>query len=317
MTSGARPSFGPAFLAVLLLLCPPSYLLAISVVDVIRMTKEGYPDEEIIRLIRVTDSRFALSAKDGVRLRNEGLAEEVIREMLARPAGEEPAPEGPERTHEHETQKPRPRVTIQGSEDNVRIERRSEPLFSASTYEEAGAGHHVHAALTLTDLEVVILRDEASFASPFARAQSLAGKLNGLADDGQGRFRARGLKVAFESPETPSTDILAVTPGDVAAYRARSRQRISAETLASFWSALLNDYWLIAVAGKPPRYLIDFPEGEHLEELYRALDPETRLPKAEAIRAAIASLRRSDEEHLRRLPTAVPENLDFPRRRSR
>src|SRR5262249_34177527 len=45
-------------------------------------------DREIIRIIQLTDSRFALKAEDTARLKKEGVAESVIREMLTRPASD-------------------------------------------------------------------------------------------------------------------------------------------------------------------------------------------------------------------------------------
>src|SRR6266508_642088 len=82
-----------------LLLSLPASLAAISVFDVIRLSQEKYGDEEIVRLIRTTDSRFVLSAEDTIRLRKDGVTEVVIREMLSRPAPTQEAPpaakEGP------------------------------------------------------------------------------------------------------------------------------------------------------------------------------------------------------------------------------
>lgn len=305
-----------AVLAALLMAVPPAFLAALSVIDVIRMSKEGYPDEEIVRLIQVTDSRFALSGEDAVRLKKEGVSEAVIREMLGRPAEKEAAPAAAEDRHEHATKQPRARAPLRSRQHDVLAERRAEMLFSASNYEEAGAGHHVHAALLLADLEVLILREEASFPSPLDRAQSLAGKLNKLAAYPEGRFQARGARIAFDSPGGTLEEILEVTSGDVAAYRVRSRPKIGPETLASFWSALLNDYWLIAIAGEPPRHLINSHEGEGLEELYRALDPKGPYAKRQEISEALASLPQAEQEHLRKLPTAVPENREFSPRRS-
>jgi len=299
---------------ILLLALLPASLAAISVFDVIRLSQERYSDEEIIRLIQTTDSRFVLSAEDTVRLRKAGVTEGVIREMLSRPAPQrEPGPPLPESAMNPS----RSPATVRGSGDDVRYGRRPEPPFSGSPYREGSADHHAHAAVTLGGIEVLIVRDGASFSSPLARARAIAQKLNGLAAHASGRFGARTAgrdsKVIFEGSDGAATDVVAVTPADVAAYRAGGRQQVSAGTLASFWAALLNDYWAIGVAGKPPRYLVDSRDGQALEELSRAI----RLPAgAAAVSAALDSLGRTDREHLRRLPTAVPEDVDFPVRRS-
>jgi hypothetical protein len=302
---------------ILLLVLLPASLAAISVFDVIRLSQERYADEEIIRLIQTTDSRFVLSAEDTVRLRKEGVTESVIREMLLRPAqqreSEPPASEGAANPS-------RPPATIRGSGDDVRYGRRPEPLFSGSPYQERSADHHVHAAVMLAGIEVLIVRDKAGFSSPLVRARAVAQTLNGLAAPASGRFATRAAgrdsKVTFEGSDGAATDVVTVTPADVAAYRVGGRQQISGSTLASFWAALLNDYWAIGVAGKPPRYLVDSREGQALERLSRAVGLPAGPRNAAAVRAALDSLGRTDREQLRRLPTAVPEDLDFPVRRS-
>ena len=298
---------------ILLLVLVPASLAAVSVFDVIRLSQDRYSDEEIIRLIQTTDSRFVLSAEDTVRLRKAGVTEGVIREMLSRPAPqEEPGPPAPEGAMNPS----RSPATVRSSGDDVRYGRRPEPPFSGSPYRERSSDHQAHAAVTLGGIEVLIVRDEASFSSPLVRARAIARTLNGLATRVSGRFAARSAgrdsKVIFEGSDGAAADVVAVTPADVAAYRAGGRQ-VSAGTLASFWAALLNDYWNIGVAGKPPRYLVDSRDGRALEELSSAI----RLPAgAAAVSAALDSLGRTDREHLRRLPTAVPEDLDFPMRRS-
>ena len=76
----------PALLLALVLF--PASLSAISVFDVIRLSQQKYSDDEIVRVIQATDSRFVLNADDATRLRKEGVTEVVIREMLSRPARE-------------------------------------------------------------------------------------------------------------------------------------------------------------------------------------------------------------------------------------
>jgi hypothetical protein len=299
---------------ILLLVFLPASLAAISVFDVIRLSQERYSDEEILRLIQTTDSRFVLSAEDTVRLRKAGVTEGVIREMLSRPAPQrEPGPP----VAESAVNPSHPPATVRESGDDVRYGRRPEPPFSGSPYRERSADRPAHAAVTLGGIEVLIVRDAASFPSPLTRARAIAQALNGLATHASGRFAARAAgrdsKVIFEGRDGAATDVVSVTPADAAAYRTGGRQQVSAGTLASFWAALLNDYWSIGVAGKPPRYLVDSRDGQALEELSRAI----RLPAgAAAVSAALDSLGRTDRERLRRLPTAVPEDLDFPIRRS-
>ena len=311
-----KPSGSPAVaVLILLLVLLPASLAAISVFDVIRLSQGRYSDEEIIRLIQTTDSRFVLSAEDTIRLREAGVTESVIREMLARPAPRresEPASEGAANPS-------RPPAAAGGSGDDVRYDRRREPLFAGSPYQEM-SDRPAHAAVTLAGIEVLIVRDRAGFSSPLVRARAVARTLNSLTAPGSGRFAPRvagqDSKVTFEGVDRSATDIVTVMPADVAAYRVAGRHEVSSRTLASFWAALLNDYWAIGVAGKPPRYLVDSREGQALERLSRAVRLPAGSRDAAAVRAALESLGPTDRENLRRLPTAVPDELDLPVRRS-
>ena len=310
-----KPSGSPAVVVLILFLALlPASLGAISVFDVIRLSQGRYSDEEIIRLIQTTDSRFVLSAEDTIRLRQAGVTEAVIREMLERPAPrretEPPASDGA-------ADPSRPPAATGGSGVDVRYGRRPEPLFAGSPYQERS---DPHAAVTLAGIEVLIVRDRAGFSSPLARARAVARTLNSLAARASGRFAARPAgqdsKVTVEGADRSATDIVRVTPADVAAYRVAGRHEVSSRTLASFWAALLNDYWAIGVAARPPRYLVDSREGQALERLSRAVRVPEGTRDAAAVRAALESLGPTDRESLRRLPTEVPDELDLPVRRS-
>ena len=227
---------------ILLLALLPAALAGVSVFDVIRLSQERYSDAEIIRLIQVTDSRFVLAAEDTVRLRKAGVTESVIREMLSRPApqreSEPPAP-GTAASSSH------PPASIKSSGDDVRYGRGPEPLFAVSPYQERSADRQAHAAVTLAGIEVLILRDQAEFSSPMARARAVAQTLNGLIGAASGRFAVRAAgrdsKVVFEEgSDGAAADIITATPADVAAYRVGGRGQVSSRTLASFWAALLN-----------------------------------------------------------------------------
>ena len=302
---------------ILLLALLPASLAAISVFDVIRLSQGRYSDEEIIRLIQTTDSRFLLSAEDTVRLRKAGVTEAVIREMLSRPA---PQRESEPAASEGAASPSRPGAAAESSGDDLRHGLRAGPLFAGSPYPERSADRHAHAAVTLAGIYVLIVRDQAGFSSPLDRARAVARILNNLAASASGRFSARAAgrdtKVTFEGSGGAAPDIITVTPADVAAYRAGGRSPVSSATLASFWAALLNDYWAIGVAGKPPRYLVESPEGQALDRLSAAVRVPAGPRDAASVRAALESLGRTDREHLRRLPTAVPEGLDFPVRRT-
>ena len=280
------------FLVLLAVLLPAS-LAAISVFDVIRLSQGRYSDAEIIRLIQTTDSRFVLSAEDTVRLREAGVTDNVIREMLSRPA--------PRRESE-------PPVS-----DGAALRSRPEPLFSGSPYQDGSGDRRGNAAVTLAGIEVLILRDEAGFSSPLARARAVAQTLNTLPASGRFAVRAAGRdsRVVFEGPDGSARDIVRVTVADVVAYRAEGDRQVSSETLSSFWGALLNDYWAVAVTGRPPRSLADSRGGQALARLSGAVRLPAGTRDAAAVRAGFDSLARADRELLRKLPAAVPEDLEF------
>jgi hypothetical protein len=296
MRLSGRPAV-PALALLLVLWSAP--LAAISVFDVIRLSQARYPDDEIIRLIQTTDSRFLLTAEDTVRLREAGVTEPVIREMLSRPA----TPRDSE---------PTPSASASGS--------RAEPLFAASPYPGGNADRQAHAAVTLAGIEVLILRDRDGFSSHLARARAVSRILNSPAAPASGRFVAsasgQDARVTLEGSDRAATDVITVTPADAAAYRGAGLSPVSPATLASFWAALLNDYWAIGVAGRPPRYLLDSPGGQSLERLSAAARAPAGPRGAASLRAALESLGKTDREHLRRLPLAVPEDLDLPVRRT-
>src|SRR6202162_3011905 len=137
-----KPSISPAVpVLILLLVLLPASLAAISVFDVIRLSQERYSDAEIIRLIQTTDSRFVLSAEDSVRLRNAGVTEGVIREMLSRPA---PQRESEPAASEGAANPSRLPAAIRSFGDDARHGHRPEPPFAGSPYRERNAGPHAH-----------------------------------------------------------------------------------------------------------------------------------------------------------------------------
>jgi hypothetical protein len=172
--------------------------------------------------------------------------------------------------------------------------------------------------VTLAGIEVLILRDEAGFSSPLARARTVAQTLNTLPASGRFAVRAAGRdsRVIFEGSDGSARDIVRVTAADVAEYRAGGHRQISSETLSSFWAALLNDYWAVAVTGRPPRSLSDSRERQALARLSRAVRLPAGTRDAAAVRAGFDSLGPTDRELLRKLPTLIPEDLELPTRRS-
>src|SRR5690606_10969625 len=69
--------------AILACLAMPQAASALSVYDVIMMSRNGYEPENIIRLIGDTGSAFTLEAMDAVRLKDAGVSDEVVAAMFA------------------------------------------------------------------------------------------------------------------------------------------------------------------------------------------------------------------------------------------
>ena len=213
---------------------------SLSIFDVIQLSKKGYTDEEIVALIEATDSLFELQAEDLPRLKQLGVSETVIRAMLQRvpeettrtaPAGETPVDRASvaEATDEHEHTGEAPAAGI--SSDRSAAVRPVDPrrlwkerslvadpapesyepspapsirayqdLVSFYPVQEERAGGHQHMALTLSGLEVLLLRDEGAFPSMQARALEVTQRLDAAWTQGDGTFfavlGARGPKVA-------------------------------------------------------------------------------------------------------------------------
>ena len=69
---------------------------AVSIYDVIELSRQGYSGEDIVNIVRTTRSVFKLTAADIPRLKELGVSEAVIRVMLesgpANLSGAESAP---------------------------------------------------------------------------------------------------------------------------------------------------------------------------------------------------------------------------------
>ncbi|HSS45461.1 MAG TPA: hypothetical protein VLO07_08985, partial [Thermoanaerobaculia bacterium] len=210
-------------LATALLLAPSSSAsadrLRFSAEDVLRLTQGGYPQEEIIRLIRLSDSRYVISADDAIVLKRAGVSEPVIAEMLSRP---EPHPVSLEKTKRpaparpEPAERPRSRVSIAYSGKQLKVERRVTPLFAPSSDRAAPA-------VMLDGLEVLLLQEQGGELPPGGRAAKIAATLNGLTRNGLGHFSAAdsGAGVVFRNADGRVVDVLAVSAADAAAFASR------------------------------------------------------------------------------------------------
>ena len=295
-------------MALLLMLAVSAQANAMTVYDVIQLSKKGYADEDVIALIEVTDSAFELQADDIPRLVELGVSEPVIQTMLkAVPA--EPAPDAA--PGQYVDSKPVSETVISyGTVDKPapRADINSEPL------EEPGSGGHHHQVITLSGIRLFVLRDEGGYSSVAARASVVADRLREASAVDGGQFQpahvAGGDVVLFTAPGVASpVTVVSVSARDARAYQQRSGRRVTTDLLAAYWSALMSDYWSLALDGQAPARLARLHEGEALQELFDGLDTSVKNT-ADRLTGALQSLPVQEQEHLSRLATSVPRDFE-------
>ena len=304
---------------------------ALSIFDVIQLSKKGYTDDEIVALIESTDSLFELQAEDLPRLKQLGVSEPVIRAMLERvpaettgatPVGGPPVAEATdEHEHsgdEHSGEAPAAGIISPGLEAAQPAAPSAgayEPLVSFYPVEEERAGAHPHMALTLSGLEVLILRDEGAFPSMQARAIEVTQRLDAAWTQGDGAFyavsAARGPTVVFQGAVTRQRiTVLEVSDSDAHSYELRSGREVSRDLLAAYWADLLSDFGAIAMARAPSRTLA-LHDGDALGVLYEALI--SSAGSGGGLVAAAELLPSSLRFHLGHLAVAIPIDYEGTR----
>lgn len=316
---------------------------AISVHDVVQLSRKGYSDRQIVDLMNATDSAFRLEAADLPRLKEQGLSEAVIRAMLERSASgtsdaspragavDVPTEEAPihrtvptvstsagaaaDRPHEHAAEAEgiaeADAAELRGrGDDGAGATSAARVKVSHGAFREEGAGSHAHVAVALSGIEVLVLRDEGGHPSTEARARDIVARLNEARDLGGGTFRVRDTgsepALLFEAASTErQVPILAVSVADAAAFAKRSPRHVTPDVLAHYWAALLNDYWALAVLERAPSALIALHEADALTELYEELS----AGRSGGFESAAGRLGSSMLHHLRILATSVPEGF--------
>ncbi len=315
------------FLAAAWFLLVPRVALAISLYDIVRMSDAGYTDQAIINLIEVTESRFILDPETLVKLKEEGVSEAVMEALIdaSDPAREPLVPESrssPDRPaadhaeQEHGSARPiKPGQTQPGSGG-----------FSTFSFEETTSGHgssHQHYALTINEVPILILRSEAGFPKIAERAWIVADLLNQNVQSVDGSFVAEPSPepaVWYRGRSAPEPVlVLNVTRGDVIAYQRRSVGQVSADRLAAYWAALLDDYTRLFLFGHPPRQLVGLHLGETLGQIYEnvnslASEPgDTGSPAdLHQLLGLIDHLSTEDKEHLIELSSRIPIEFKGP-----
>ena len=308
--------------------------MALSLFDVVQMVRAGYSDREILDLLEVTEAQFALDAAAVTTLKKEGVSETVIQALIRASAAEpasgatdsegagdarEPAAEEWRRHEPHGA--PGPAAAAPPSVSGEEIPQALGPppgggAFAAVAFDEEGGSHeggHQHFAVAVAGIPAIALRSEAGYGSVQARAQAMAARLEQAVHGAGGEFFAasRSSPAVWYAPAggTP-VEVLPVSRGDVIAYQRRSVGPVTAERLAAYWAALLDDFSRVFLFGQAPAQLSGLHMGRVLAVLHDDLGARAGAVEAgqEApdLPAAVDHLNAEDKEHLIELPRRVP-----------
>lgn len=299
------PSFNSRLNAVLfLMLAVSAQATAMTVYDVIQLSKKSYSDQDIIALIETTGSAFELKADDIPRLVKLGVSEPVIQIMLSAVPTEPPVESSLDAAPDQLATIP---LDIKSDKLVPRAVVDSEPLT------EPGSGQHHHQAINFSGIRLFVLRDEGGYPSVAARARMVADRLR-AASALDGQFRpahvADSDTVVFTVAGTSQTVmVISISAQDASAYQRRSGRRVTPDLLATYWSDLLTDYWSIALGSRPPDRLSMLHEGEALQELYKNLDMSINND-ADRLTGAFQSLPKRERDHLLQLAVSVPRGFN-------
>lgn len=309
--------------------------MALSLFDVVQMVRAGYSDREILDLLEVTEAQFALDAAAITTLKKEGVSETVIQALIrasavegasgtadTESAGDAREPPDEERRHSETHGVPRPAAAAPAPVSGEEIPQAlgppagGAPSFAAVAFDEEGGSHqgsHQHFALAVAGVPAIVLRSEAGYRSVQARAQAMAARLEQAVHGAGGEFltASRSSPAVWYAPAggTP-VEVLPVSRGDVIAYQRRSVGPVTAERLAAYWAALLDDFSRVFVFGQAPAQLSGLHIGRVLAVLHDDLG--ARAGSAESgqeaanLPAAVDRLNAEDKEHLIELPRRVP-----------
>ncbi len=318
-----RSGFGSILqaLTAILALFITGQVAAVSIYDVIELSRQDFSDEQIVRIIRSTGSAFELEAEDIPRLKKLGVSEVIIQTMLKTTPVETPS--GHSLDEEERRTAPvldtaRPsglEVTKPATREKAGLPAVPAGRFAFTMVAEEEAGGHRHAYVTMNGLPVLVLRDEGHYQSIAGRAGSVVDALEESTGAGSGRFKVRhdqGAEVVVYEGDLRQIPVIRINRRDVQAYDVRSERRLNTELLAAYWAALLNDYWAIAVSRVAPSHLVDLHRGDALTLLFEVVSQSERSD----LRAAVLQLPGTIRRHLERLARAVPDDFEAPEEHS-
>jgi len=327
---------------------------AVSLYDIVQLSKAGYSDRAIVDLIHKTNSRFYVDAETIVALKKDGVRQPVIRAILEartdeKPQEEQPPPDastssaqsrdhegGPARAqpeHDREVRNPAPvadphpeaDLDTNHHHDEQPAATATREAFSVFPFEEGpSSGHvhasdHVHYAIGIAGVPLMVVRSEAGHANVVTRANEIAEAFNRAVSGEDGSFVASatssGAGVWFQpSSGGKPTLVLPVSRGDVIAWQRRSLGSVSAQRLASYWAALLNDFTRVFIRHQPPTAIADLHLGDSLQSIYRELISETKSRDNQSIPRIVDHLSAEEKDHLLELASRVPAEFESQRR---
>ncbi|VAW53895.1 hypothetical protein MNBD_GAMMA07-1978 [hydrothermal vent metagenome] len=283
---------------------------AITVYDVIQLSDKAYSDDNIIALIKNTNSAFELKADDVSRLVELGINEPIIQAMLkATPPAKEnsnigtttPAPESTKHAHNKAT----------STTSDLRITWSN--IHAVPLDESASGGHH-HQAIAFSNIQLFILRDRGRLPSLARRAKVVTNqliKVSGLSGAFNTGHNGVHDTIIFTDYETlKDVIILEVTPRDAKTYQRRSQRKVTSKLLAAYWSSLLTDYWALTFDNQAPEQLVTLNKGKALLKLYQGIDQSIK-GNAEKLAQSFLQLDKQDQKNLKQLAATVPSDFNI------
>ncbi len=291
---------------------------AITVYDVIQLSNKAYSNEDIISLIKDTNSAFQLKADDVARLLEVGISEPVIQAMLeAKP----PTKEDKNKTTEITRNKSS--ASIKTADNNIKKPAGKSitpfnTLISWTDFRSVPSKQKAHKgkqyqAITYSGIPLFFIKDKARYKSIAERGKSVANQLDKITGT-KGVFTAsqNGIHdtIAFVADGShQEITIIEVTSRDAKTYQpAKNGKRITAERLITYWSYLLTDYWMLAFNNQPPKQLTMLDQGKALTSLYKTLNPAIKNSSVRLARA-YQGLQKEDKKRLSQLASSIPDQF--------
>jgi len=267
---------------------------AVNTYDVIELSRQGYSDEQLVDIVRTTGSVFRLSAEDIPRLKELGVSETVIREMLQSGRGSSGSVDQQSGAY----------FDANGSNNTPH-------RFSLHAASGDGTGDRQRVYVAVLGAPVLTLAGKGRYRSVEDRGAAIVQSLDEAVRLGDGGFRMLRtddvVQVVYHSAKLREVPIITLDRQDIDDYGIRSKRRITAEVLAAYWAALLNDYWAISVQHRAPSRLVNLRDGAALKQFFERVHA---TDAGQEKNAGLADQQMQPElrQQLERLASAVPDD---------